>query len=104
MIDNRQYVIGKFTPFDSEKITVAGTSIGLTAAKLSSLPKPKKIFITVETAQCRYQFDGTDPDSTTGHLLSPTQSLILEGYSQMNNIKFIRTGATSAILQVSYLR
>ena len=104
MIDNRQYVVGKFIPFDFETITVADTAISLTASKLASSPKPKKVLITVETATCRYRFDGTAPTSTVGHLLVPTQSLVLEGYSQMNNFKAIRTGDTSAKIQVTYLR
>src|SRR3990167_4179378 len=96
MIDHRLHVIGKLIPFDFETITVADTAIGLTAAKLASTPKPKKVYITFETASCRFRYDGTDPSSTVGHLLVPTQSLVLEGYSQINNIKFIRTGGTSA--------
>lgn len=104
MIDNRQFVIGKFIPYDFETITVAGTAIGFTSSKINSTPKPKKVFITTESAQLRYRFDGTDPTSSVGHLLVPTQSLTLEGFSQINNFKAIRTGATSATIQVSFLR
>ena len=104
MIDNRQHVVGKFVPYDFETITVTDTAVGLTAAKVNSNPKPKKIFITSETAQIRYRTDGTDPSSTVGHVMVPTQSLVLEGYSQINNFKAIRTGATSGVLQVTYLR
>ena len=104
MIDNRQHVVGKFIPYDFETITIAGTAIGLTVSKLTSTPRPKKVYITFETAQSRFRYDGTDPSATVGHLLVPTQSLILEGYSQMNNFKAIRTGATSATAQVTYLR
>ena len=104
MIDQRFHVIGKFIPFDFETITVATTAIGLTASKLISSPKPKRAYITVETAQCRFRYDGTDPSSTVGHLLVPTSSILVEGYTQLNNIKFIRTGTTSATLQVTYLR
>jgi len=104
MIDNRQYVIGKYIPFDFETITVANTAIGLTASKLASSPKPKKALLTFETATCRYRMDNTDPTSTIGHLVVPTQSLVLEGHSQLNNFKAIRTGDTSAKIQVTYLR
>lgn len=104
MIDARQHIIGKYIPYDFETITVANTAIGLTASKLASSPKPKRVFITFETAQCRMRMDGTDPTSTVGHLYNPTQSLLLEGYSQMNNVKWIRTGTTSAVIQVTYLR
>jgi len=104
MIDARQHVIGKYIPYDYETITVANTAKGLTASKLTTAIKPKKVFITSETAQLRYRYDGTDPTDTVGHILNPMSILVLEGYSQLNNVKFIRTGATSAILQVSYLR
>lgn len=104
MIDARQHVIGKYIPFDFETITIADTAIGLTASKLASSPKPKKVFITSETASFRYRYDGTDPSSTVGHLCMPTDILILEGYSQLNNFKAIRTGAMSAKISVSYLR
>lgn len=106
MIDNRQFVIGKYIPYAFETVTVAGTAIGLTnsATYLASTPKPKKVCITVETAQLRYRIDGTDPDASTGHVLVPTQSLVLEGYSQLNNFKAIRTGGTSSVIQVTYLR
>ncbi len=104
MIDQRQHIIGKLIPFNFETITVTDTAIGLTASKLASSPKPKKVFITAETASCRYRSDGTDPLSTVGHRLDPTDTLALEGYSSLNNVKFIRIGATNATLQVTYFR
>ena len=103
MIDARQYVIGKYKPFDFETITVSSTAIGLTASKYNVSPKPKKVFITAETNLCRYRMDGTDPTGSVGHLLLPTSSLTLEGTEQFENVKFIRTGS-DATLQVTYLR
>jgi hypothetical protein len=104
MIDARQHVIGKLVPYDFETITVADTAIGLTAAKLASDPKPKEVWITVETAQFRYRVDGTDPTAGVGHVVNPFDSLKFEGFSQLNNAKFIRKGATSASISVTYLR
>lgn len=104
MIDARQHVLGKLIAFDAEAITIADAAIGLTAAKLASTPRPKKVIITVETAQFRYRIDGTDPSATVGHLVNPMDSIVLEGYSQMNNFKAIRKGATSAEIFVTYLR
>lgn len=104
MIDARQHIIGKYIPFDFETITIGASAIGFTASKLAANPKPKRAFVTFETAQCRVRMDNTDPDATTGHLYNPTQSLLLEGYSQLNGFKAIRTGATSATIQVTYLR
>ena len=104
MIDNRQHVIGKLIPFDFEQITVTDTAIGLTASKINSSPKPKKVIITVETAQIRYRMDGTAPTASVGHLANPMDAIVLEGFSQLQNTKFIRKGATSADIFVSYLR
>lgn len=104
MIDARQHIIGKYIPFDFETIPVASVGIGFTASKLASSPKPKKVFISVETARIRYRIDGTDPTSTVGHILDPMDTLTLEGFSQLNNFKSIRTGTTSGTLQVTYLR
>lgn len=104
MIDARQYVIGKYNPFDFETVTVADSAIGLTASKLSVSPKPKQAFLTLESGQIRYRIDGTDPTSSVGHIMLPMQSLLLEGYNQLKNFKSIRTGATSGTLSVSFLR
>lgn len=104
MIDSRQHIIGKLVPFDFETITVAGTAIGLTASKIEASPKPKQVMITSETAPLRYKVDGSDPTASVGHFMSPRSSLILEGRSQINNFKAIRTGATSAELSCTYLR
>ncbi len=106
MIDARQHVIGKFTCYAFETLTIDNTAAGisLSSAYLEANPRPKKAFITVEGASCRYRLDGTAPTSSVGHLLTPVSSLTLEGHSQLNNAKFIRTGGTSAVLQVSFLR
>lgn len=104
MIDARQHIVGKLVPFDFEQITVAVTAIGLTASKIESTPKPKKVIITCETAQFRYRIDGSDPTASVGHIVNPMDSLVLEGYSQLNNFKAIRVGGTSATVFVTYLR
>ena len=106
MIDARQHIIGKLIPFAFETITVADTAIGLTDSTtyLQASPKPKKVFITVETAQFRYRIDGTDPEATVGHLTNPMDGITLEGFSQLNNFKAIRKGVTSASISVTYLR
>ncbi len=104
MIDARQHVIGKLIPYDFETITVAATAIGLTASKLSSDPKPKQVILTLETASIRYRIDGSNPTSSVGHLMNARASLVLEGFSQLNNFKAIRTGGTSGSFSVTYLR
>lgn len=102
MIDQRQHIIGKLFGYDKEEITVAATAIGLTAAKLTTTPKPKEAFIQCETAQVRYYYDGSTPTSSSGILLNPFDTVRIKGYSNLNNILFIRTGATSGKLTVVY--
>ena len=104
MIDQRQHIIGKLIGYDMEEITVTSVAIGLTASKLTATPKPKEVFIFCETAQCRYFYHGSTPDSTSGIPLNPFDSVRMKGYSNLNNFKAIRTGVTSAKLTVIYER
>lgn len=104
MIDARQHIIGKLYGFDFENITVGASPIGLTASKLTASPKPKEVFIMCESAQCRYRYDSTDPDATTGFVLNPYDILRMKGTTNLNNLKFIRTGANSAKLHICYER
>lgn len=105
MIDARQWDIGKYNSVDFETITVDNTSggVSLTSSKVNTTPPRKKAFITAESAQIRYRFDGTAPTASVGHLMNPMDSLVLEGFFQMNNFKAIRVGANSGTIMVSYL-
>lgn len=103
MIDSRLAVLGKYKCYDYESITVTNTAIGLTVSKLYTTPKPKRVFISPETAQMRYRYDGNNPTNTEGHILNPIVNyLIIEGWHNLVNFKAIRTGTTSGVLKVSY--
>ena len=105
MIDQRLAVVGKYKAYNYESITVTDTAIGLTASILNTTIKPKRAFLTIETAQLRYRYDGTDPTDTEGHILNPVVNyLIIEGWHNLNNFKAIRTGAISGVIKVSYER
>lgn len=106
MIDQRQHIIGKLIPYTFDQITIDNTSGGksITSANINASPKPKKVIITIETAQIRYTIDGTAPTSSVGHLCNPFDVIVLEGYSQIQNFKAIRAGGTSATISISYLR
>lgn len=106
MIDARQHVIGKLIPYDFEQITIDDTvgGKGLTSSKLTSDPKPKEVFITVEDAQIRYTIDETTVTSSVGHVSNPFDVIPLKGFSQLNNFKAIRKGNSSAKISVTYLR
>ena len=86
-------------PTAYESITVADTAIGLTAA---THLKAQHAIITVETAQIRVRFDGTNPTSSEGHIAEVGDIIHLNSGSQMTKFKAIRTGATSGVLKATY--
>ena len=96
--------------FARETLTVDSTAggVGFTAATYApsgGVPtRAKRAFVTAETAQSRYTYDGTAPTTTLGHLLEAGQSLTVEGYDNIAAFRAIRTGDTSASYQVSFER
>ncbi len=87
-----------------ETVTVADTAIGFTAATMT--PDVKGVFCTLETAQVRFWIDGstTAPTATVGHLLEVGQTLTILNWAAIRSIMFIRTGGTSGVLQVTFLK
>jgi hypothetical protein len=86
--------------FETLTIDNTVTGVALTAATYGT---HKKAFITVETAQIRYRVDGqAAPSATLGHLLNPGEMLELDTNEDIVAFRAIRTGATSATVQVSY--
>ena len=84
-----------------ESITVADSSIGLTA---STYGQSRAAFLTLETAQIRWTVDGTTPTTTVGHVANPNDTLTLKSSNQIARFRAIRTGGTSGTLKVSYAR
>ena len=84
---------------DYESITVPGTATTLTAAKAALADRA---FISVETGQTRFRYDGTAPTATEGHLLGCGDALVIEGTQNLENFQAIRTNTTSAVLKVTY--
>lgn len=90
-----------------EKITVSSTAIGITTT-LVNRPSTTEgqsrsaeyALVTVETDSIRYRTDGTNPDSTTGHLLVAGDVLELDNYDDIRRFKAIRV-TTDATIQVS---
>ncbi len=91
--------MSKFSAFES--LTVAGTSVGLTSATFANR---NRALLTVETAQLRFRFDGaaTAPTASVGHILEVGDILELDAEWQLDNIRFIRTGGTSATVRCAY--
>ena len=94
------------TDYAFETITVTTAAIGFTAATVRSLYPyvSAKTFVTIESANIRYRFDGTAPSATVGHLGYAGSSFVLEGLDDILNFKAFRdTAATGdATLTVTY--
>jgi hypothetical protein len=94
---------GLFCPTQGEsdaRLTVDATSGGVKFAAWEE--QVTHIFLTVETAQCRFTLDGSAPTSTNGHILEAGDSGVWPA-SWFIAAKFIRTGASSAVIHASPL-
>lgn len=96
-----------------ESITVATVAIGFTASLLSptNQPSAKAAIVTVEptaSSDFRYLYHGADPTTTEGHLVTiatPTERMFtVVGINNLTRFRAIRTGGTSAVLKVTYVR
>jgi hypothetical protein len=96
--------LGTKAPFAYEAITV-NTATGLTKATWNvSGAKDVSAMLTLETDQIRYTLDGTTvPTNAVGHLMNPTDSLILENSVALNNFKAIKV-TNNASLKVTYFK
>jgi len=84
-----------------EAITIDDTvgGVGLTAASAAS---SNRIFVTAETADMRFRYDGGAPTTTAGHLISDGDTLTLYGTQNIKNFRAIKTGGVSGVLHVTY--
>lgn len=89
-----------------EQITVANTSIGFTAAKITpstgSGMQAQHAICRLETAEIRYQLDGTAPTTTVGTLLEPLETITFSGHDVLAAFRAIRTTSTSGTLSCTY--
>lgn len=81
-----------------EQLTVANTSIGITAATINSMAACS---LRLETAQIRFRLDGTAPTSTVGTLLEIGDVLVINNIIDARAARFIRTGAVSGVLDIN---
>jgi uncharacterized protein (DUF58 family) len=83
-----------------EQITVAGTAVGFTAAKITPPGRIQAQVATcrLETAEIRYTVDGvTTPTSTVGTPLEPLETITFNGHDVLEDVLFIRTGASGSL-------
>lgn len=94
--------------FAFETVTVDNTAggVALTAATFAptnAIPADHA-FITVETAQIRFNYDSTAPTSTAGHVAEPGDVIKLDSNQSIKRFRAIRTGGVSATIRVTYER
>jgi hypothetical protein len=82
-----------------EQVTVADSSIGITAAIMSG---KSACGLRLETAEIRWRPDGsvTAPTSAIGTIMKADDVLVIENIIDAQNFRAIRTGATSGLLSV----
>lgn len=81
-----------------EQLTVAGTALGFASLPTGAV----EAVIRVSTATLRWRGDGTDPTAALGNPQYADEEFRLVG--GLERYKFIRTGSTSAVLDVAYYR
>jgi len=107
-----QVIAGVFQPYQFESVTVTDSATALTASyykdsgsvDTNAKRGAVRAVITVETAQLRYRYDGSDPTSSVGHILNIGDVLVLVGPDALANFRGIRTSGTNAVLRVTYER
>lgn len=84
--------------------TVADTVLDLTdftGIDAADLHQAARMRLTVEAQPVRYRYDGGDATASSGHLLAAGSDLILIGNGNIANFRIIRSGGTSATVQVT---
>jgi hypothetical protein len=84
-----------------QSLTVDATAGGVQFAAFHA--DTTQVFWSCEAAQCRVTFDGSAPTTTNGHLIGIGDSGIWSK-ALATAAKFIRTGATSAVISASQLK
>ncbi len=89
--------------FGYDSFTVSTTTLRLDATKRS---KAVRAVLTCETADIRYRYDpiipGENEDADAGHVLAKDGNIVVEGKTNCDNFRFIRSGGTDGILRVTY--
>lgn len=91
-----------------EEVTVSTAAIGLTALTLNpggTYPdKIKGALIVVSAQPINFRIDGTDPTSAIGIPLVAGDILKIFGAQTLKQFKAIRSGASDAVLRVTYFK
>jgi hypothetical protein len=85
--------------FARESVTVADSSIGLTAGTYLDAVRA---ILTLEDDEIRITTDGTAASAVIGHIINIDDVITIVGSHQLANFRGCRTGAVSGVLQVTY--
>jgi hypothetical protein len=100
--------------YDYETLTCAA-STGLTASKLrptdsgdlssgaNGKGRCQMILMTATGQTIRFTLNGTTPTATVGHPLAVNEGILLRGYDNLEDLRFIETAATANV-QITYFR
>lgn len=88
-----------YSPLGFQKLTVSSSPVGFTLPAVT--PTVRAVTVTVETNSIRYRLDGTDPTTTTGHLLYDGDVLDITNVNSILSFKAIAVGADGTI-QITY--
>lgn len=97
-------VYNKLQALAQERITVDNTvgGVALTQSNFTVPPLAQTALILVESASIRYLANGTAPTSSTGILAYNGDKIELHHPGELFRFRAIRTGASSATIQVEY--
>ncbi len=90
-----------------QQLTVSTVAVGLTLPTGAATQTPRRMLIVVETNGVRWRADGTNPTASVGMPLFTNGILDLTDKSTdfwgiIQQIKFIRSGAADATLNIAY--
>jgi hypothetical protein len=99
---------GGLEAFAKEDITIGAVSTRLTVLTFTPVnaPSAKAAVCQFETANLRYWYDGSDPTTTSGFLVTTTDTypLVVVGINNITRWRGIRTTGVSALGHCTYLR
>ena len=88
-----------YSPLGFQKLTVSSSAVGFTLP--SVVPTIRAVTVTVETNSIRYRLDGTDPDTSTGHLLYDGDVFDITNVNSILAFKAIAV-SSDATIQITY--
>lgn len=94
-------ILKSAVPTGYQQLTVDNTSGGVAL----TVPISSNVaVIKSETAQARWRDDATNPSTTVGMPFDIGDILVLNDALSLSQFKAIRTGATSAVFNISYYK